>query len=168
MSRASHPARLQLELPDADAQQAWGGRLAAALAGRPGVIYLQGELGVGKTTLVRGLLQALGHRGPVRSPTYTLIEPYETLTPPVWHLDLYRLGDASELEYLGFSDLLDGRSLVLIEWPERGAGALPAPDLRVQIDYVESEAGSEIGSGRRLRLTAAPPWQAVIAALAAD
>ncbi|TVQ94696.1 MAG: tRNA (adenosine(37)-N6)-threonylcarbamoyltransferase complex ATPase subunit type 1 TsaE [Chromatiaceae bacterium] len=152
-------AGIVVSLPDAAAQHAWGGRLAAALAGRPGVIYLQGELGVGKTTLVRGLLHALGHRGPVRSPTYTLIEPYETLTPPVWHLDLYRLGDAGELEYLGLADLLDGRSLLLIEWPERGAGALPAADLRVQLDYA--------GNGRRLTLTAAPAWQAVLTALAA-
>ncbi len=94
-----------------------------------------GDLGTGKTTLVRGILRGPGHTGPVRSPTYTLLEPYELGAMCLYHLDLYRLSDPEELEYLGLRDLLDGRSLLLVEWPERGRGALPAPDLVVHIEH---------------------------------
>jgi len=116
------------------AQLAFGWRIAAHLH-PPCTIYLQGNLGTGKTTLVCGILRGLGHAGPVRSPTYTLLEPYELGAMCLYHLDLYRLSDPEELEYLGLRDLLDDRSLLLVEWPERGRGALPAPDLIVRIEY---------------------------------
>jgi len=141
-----------------EAQLSFGAALARALGGRRGIIYLRGDLGAGKTTLVRGLLRALGHRGPVRSPTYTLIEPYEDLVPPIHHLDLYRLGDPEELDYLGLRDLLGGESLLLVEWPERGAGALPPPDLEVRIGHAPG--------GRRIELAATSEWRPVTAALA--
>jgi tRNA threonylcarbamoyladenosine biosynthesis protein TsaE len=123
------------------------------------VIYLRGELGAGKTALARGILRGLGHRGAVRSPTYTLIEPYDALRPRVFHLDLYRLGDPEELEYLGLRDLLTGDSLMLIEWPERGAGVLPPPDLELRIGHS--------APGRRIVIAATPDWAAVADVLAA-
>ena len=113
--------------------EALGARLAAAHIA--GIIYLEGELGAGKTTLARGLLRALGYAGKVRSPTYTLIEPYLLDSGPVYHLDLYRLNDAQELEDLGLRDLLAEQALLLVEWPERGAGVMPAADLRICIEH---------------------------------
>jgi tRNA threonylcarbamoyladenosine biosynthesis protein TsaE len=121
-------------VPDGEAMEELGQRLARS-ARRPGVVYLQGELGTGKTTLVRGLLRGFGHSGKVRSPTYTLIEPYPLDGLTVYHLDLYRLASPDELEWLGIRDLLAGDALLLIEWPERGGGALPAADLLVGIEY---------------------------------
>ncbi len=119
------------------AQDAFGRRLAGALAA-PCVIYLEGDLGTGKTTLVRGILRGLGHTGSVRSPTYTLVEPYDIAGMRLYHLDLYRLGDPEELEYLGMRDLLEATSVLLVEWPERGAGALPPPDLVIHIAHASA------------------------------
>jgi tRNA threonylcarbamoyladenosine biosynthesis protein TsaE len=138
---------MRLVAGDERAMQALGRRLART-GGRPGVVYLQGELGTGKTTLVRSLLRGLGHRGKVRSPTYTLVEPYPLDGLTVYHLDLYRIADPGELEWLGLRDLLGADTLLLVEWPERAAGLLPAPDLVIELEYRE-------GGGRELVLHAA-------------
>jgi tRNA threonylcarbamoyladenosine biosynthesis protein TsaE len=112
------------------------------------VIGIEGELGAGKTTLVGGILAALGVTGAIRSPTYTLIEPYEAAGLQLYHIDLYRLNSAREVEALGIRDLLDARAVLLIEWPSRGAGALPTEDLSVAIEYQGSTAAG--GAQRRL------------------
>jgi tRNA threonylcarbamoyladenosine biosynthesis protein TsaE len=98
------------------------------------LIHLRGPLGAGKTTLVRGLLRGLGHRGAVKSPTFTLVEPYRFDSFTLYHFDLYRLKDSEELEFLGFRDYLQGNGVCVIEWPERGGNILPPPDLDVMIE----------------------------------
>jgi len=103
-------------------------RLATAV-GEGGVIYLEGDLGAGKTTFARALLTSLGVGERVKSPTYSLIESYRAGALDAHHLDLYRIADAGELEWLGLADLWTPRALVLVEWPERGTGSLPPADL---------------------------------------
>jgi tRNA threonylcarbamoyladenosine biosynthesis protein TsaE len=115
------------------------------------VIGIEGELGAGKTTLVGGILAALGVTGAIRSPTYTLIEPYEAAGLQLYHIDLYRLNSAREVEALGIRDLLDARAVLLIEWPSRGAGALPTEDLSVAIEY---QGPTAAGDAQRRLLTA--------------
>ena len=132
----------------ADEMRALGARLAGALQGaalvEPFLLALSGELGAGKTTLVGGLLGALGHAGPARSPTYSLIEPYRLAGRDVYHCDLYRLRDPEELEDLGLRDLLAGPSLLLVEWPERAGARLREPDLTLRLAYA--------GEGRNVRI----------------
>lgn len=136
---------MKLFAADEAAMQDLGLRLALA-AGGPGVIYFQGDLGAGKTTLVRSLLRGLGYQGKVKSPTYTLIEPYPLGELTVYHLDLYRLASGEELEWIGIRDLMTGTELLLVEWPEQGQGALPPADLVITIDYRDT--------GRQLELRA--------------
>jgi tRNA threonylcarbamoyladenosine biosynthesis protein TsaE len=99
------------------------------------VVYLQGELGAGKTTLVRGFLRALGHSGSVKSPTYTLVEPYHFADREIFHFDLYRLDKPAALDEIGVRDYFTSTAIFLIEWPERGAEYLPLPDLICQIEF---------------------------------
>lgn len=133
-----------IELRGEQRQEQMGGYLAR-LCLPPCIIYLQGDLGTGKTTLVRGFLHGLGHRGKVKSPTYTLLEPYELKDCVCYHFDLYRLAAADELEFLGLEDLLENQAILLVEWPERGAGVLPAADLLIQLEHA--------GTVRRLHLS---------------
>jgi tRNA threonylcarbamoyladenosine biosynthesis protein TsaE len=139
-------------LADADATRAAGAALAVALqAGGAGSaplrIALHGELGAGKTTLVGGLLGALGHRGPVPSPTYTLVEPYQLGGLELYHCDLYRLASEEAVAELGLRDLLIPGAILLVEWPERAGTLLGAWDLSLALEYA--------GEGRRLRAVAA-------------
>lgn len=126
---------LQLLLTSPEAQEAFGAKLARHLPETLHGIHLHGDLGAGKTTLVRGLLHALGHFGAVKSPTYTLLESYRLGRRTCHHLDLYRIADPEELDYLGLRDLMDGRALLLVEWPERGGDYLPGADLVIEIRH---------------------------------
>jgi len=123
-------------LSDEEATLSLGAEIARAMPATdsPLVLYLQGELGMGKTTLARGLLRELGETGPVRSPSYALLAGYTLERGPVWHLDLYRLQQEQELEALALRDLVLESCLWLIEWPERAEHGLPAPDLILQWD----------------------------------
>lgn len=139
---------VKLSLADAAATTALGAALAQALGGAAGaIVYLQGDLGTGKTTLARGLLRALGVGGSIRSPTYTLMEPYRIGEREVLHLDLYRLSQPKELHNLGLDDYPPERTLWLVEWPERGSGILPPADLSIQL--------SREGEGRTAQLAGA-------------
>lgn len=110
-----------------------------ALSAKPGlIIFLKGELGVGKTTFVRGFLHALGYKKLVKSPSYTLVEPYEINGHTIYHLDLYRLMNAEELEWLGVRDYFDKQSICLIEWPEKGNHFLPVADIEIHIEMTDS------------------------------
>lgn len=145
-------------LADPAATEALGAALAQSLPPAGAVLYLHGELGAGKTTLTRGLLRALGHAGSVRSPTYTLLEPYDIGGRAVMHLDLYRLAGAEELDYLGARELDRPGALVIVEWAERGSGRLPPPDLEITLALA--------GTGREAVLQSRSPagevWQASI------
>ena len=131
----------------------WGGSKQGSLAL---VVRLEGNLGAGKTTLVRGLLRALGHEGPVRSPTYTLVESYEMCFDvgvlKIAHLDLYRIADPEELEFIGWWDLLSEPGLVLVEWPDRGGDLLPENGVRVRIEYQVAGRNVEIWGNPELGL----------------
>ena len=123
---------MQIHLGNAEATEAVGANLWRHLPAKC-LVFLHGPLGVGKTTLVRGFLRAGGHTGAVKSPTYTLVEEYAIGGRKIYHFDLYRLADPEELEWMGIGDYLEQDAICLIEWPEMGAGVLPAPDLDLSL-----------------------------------
>ena len=152
--------------PDESATAAWGAALARAL--QPGlVIYLHGDLGAGKTALTRALIQAAGHKGTVKSPTYTLSEPYRVQVDGqdvnIIHYDLYRMSSPEEFLDAGFREDFDGRNICIVEWPEKGEPVLPSPDVRVLLNVsglgreVELQALSDLGLLCLDRLAYAPP-----------
>ena len=123
-----------IDLPDEAATMALARRLAPQVADG-GVVYLRGELGAGKTTFARALLRGLGVGERVKSPTYSLLERYTMEGRDAFHLDLYRIADAGELEWLGLDELEAADAIVLVEWPERGGGTLPAADLEILLEH---------------------------------
>jgi len=138
----------EFSLPDAAATERLGAALAGGIA--PGrVLHLKGDLGSGKTTLVRGLLRALGHRGRVKSPTYTLLEPYTLSSLNLYHFDFYRFKDRSEWLSSGFREYFNPASACVVEWPERAAPYLAPPDLEVTLEFA--------GDARRARVEARTP-----------
>ena len=154
----------QIIIPNSDAMMEFGGKIADQLP-QGGIVLLNGDLGAGKTTLVRGLLRHLGYEGIVKSPTYTLVEPYliertdqksyktsknrgggkEKRT--IYHFDLYRLADPEELEYIGGRDYWNSNALCLIEWPEKALGYLPEADLEITIHHQDESRLIEIEKG---------------------
>jgi tRNA threonylcarbamoyladenosine biosynthesis protein TsaE len=151
-------------LPDEDATRRLGASLAPTL--RPGlVIFLEGDLGTGKTTLVRALIRALGHQGPVKSPTYSLVEVYVISSLYLYHFDFYRFESPEEFLDAGFDEYFNDNAICLVEWPERAQGCLPPPDLRLRLQHA--------GPGRLLEAVANTPQgvqclRALSSALGAD
>ena len=137
---------MKIDFADEAASQRFAAELASVLPEDPSgwMLLLEGELGAGKSTLARALIRSMGHRGPVPSPTYTLVEPYELSRCSVYHIDLYRIADEEELRYLGWNEFDEG--LRLVEWPDRAPGLSAHADLRIRLDYA--------GDGRLATLTA--------------
>jgi len=139
-------ASMSLFLDSEKTQEAFAARLAKS-SNLDLVIFLQGDLGAGKTTFARGFLRGCGYQGLVKSPTYTLVEPYSLAAGKmIYHFDLYRLCDGEELEFAGVRDYFDGQSVSLIEWPEKAEGYLPEPDIVCQLEYD--------GAGRKITVSA--------------
>ena len=143
-SSPTHHMQKSFFLKNESATDQFAEQLAQQIDDQALVIYLIGDLGAGKTHLCRRLLQSLGHKGSVKSPTYTLIEPYRLANRTVLHCDLYRLSDPEELEYLGLNDELDSSSLLLVEWPEKGAGFLPEADLIITIEITSESRTAQL------------------------
>ena len=114
------------------------GQLLAKCLPSKGLIFLQGNLGAGKTTLIGSVIKAMGHKGSTKSPTYTIVEPYlinSENRQKIYHFDLYRLADPEELEYIGIRDYIDEDALCFVEWPDKGKGFLPLPDMIISLEY---------------------------------
>jgi len=162
--------QLEYHLADETATIAIGANLAKVLkwqmqqkqAQQSLVVFLNGDLGAGKTTLTRGFVRGMGHKGNVKSPTYTLVEPYELPPWQVYHFDLYRLGDPEELEYMGIRDYFSDNCCCFIEWPEKGAGLLANADIIINMVYqdeqriIDLQANSIRGEGVLLQLERIP------------
>lgn len=136
-----------IELADEEATLEFGRELASQLVEalpEGGLVFLHGDLGAGKTTLTRGIIRALGYSGPVRSPTYTLVERYPTEPHQICHFDLYRMGHPEELEFIGARDDLVAGNLCLVEWPERAEGWLRQPDVEVYLRFNYLKNGSQV------------------------
>ena len=140
---------MKIDLADEDASQRFAAKLASTLPENPSgwTLLLEGELGAGKSTLARALIHSMGYSGPVPSPTYTLVEPYELSRCTVYHIDLYRIANEEELRYLGWNEFDQG--LRLVEWPDRAPGLSAHADLRIRLDYA--------GDGRLATLCALNP-----------
>ena len=139
---------IKFELKSEKEMLGLGATLARLLKGE-GVIHLSGGLGAGKTTLCRGILRAMGHSGAVKSPTFTLVEPYQISGSEVYHFDLYRLADPSELDYIGIDEYFGKNKLCLIEWPEKAIGYLPQHDLDITIDVLVEKRIIDVRSNSR-------------------
>ena len=139
---------IKFELTSEKEMLGLGAMLACFLRGE-GVIHLSGGLGAGKTTLCRGILRAMGHSGAVKSPTFTLVEPYQISGSEVYHFDLYRLADPSELDYIGIDEYFGKNKLCLIEWPEKAIGYLPQHDLDITIDVLVEKRIIDVRSNSR-------------------
>ena len=133
----------QIDLADADATVALGKQLAALISA-PCVVYLIGDLGAGNTTFSRGLIQGFGYAGNVKSPTYTLVEPYELADVSIYHFDLYRLADPQELEFIGIEEYFIQSSICLVEWPDKGQGWLASADIQINIEHKNEQRSAEI------------------------
>lgn len=127
---------MEIIIPDEESMLKFGAKLCNACE-KGSIIFLVGDLGAGKTTLARGFLREAGHTGAIRSPTYTLVEHYELPQKDIFHIDLYRLSDPEEIEYLGLTDHITEHSIGLIEWPERGEGMLPEANIIITIEITE-------------------------------
>ena len=132
-----------VHIPDEKSMMIFGGEIAGQLP-KGGLVFLNGDLGAGKTTLVRGLLRSLGYEGTVKSPTYTLVEPYVINDRNIFHFDLYRLADPEELEYIGGRDYWNSEALNLVEWPEKAEGFLPEADIILNLEYLDDGRNIEI------------------------
>ena len=136
---------MKIELENEAETTEIGAKVASCLKGGE-IIYLKGELGTGKTTLVRGALNGFGHTGNVKSPTFTIVEPYSIDDHVIYHFDLYRLDDPEELESLGIRDYCDGQSICFFEWPEKGGDFLPDADILISLSYQNEGRALEIST----------------------
>lgn len=148
----------QITLPDESATVALAKQLAT-VCDAPLHVYFQGDIGAGKTTFIRALLQSLGIHESIRSPTYTLVEHYQTEQNDIYHFDLYRLNDPEELEYLGWRDFFAAPAWCLVEWPERGAHWLPPPDVYCLLEFKSTGRVVHVTSGSAVGARVMRQWQ---------